>query len=89
MDLPRLELLEESGDPPSRPGGGDPMISGGLGEVEHGGAVGEHGRAGLSEVELAGVDLGEVRDEFGLRGALLLDEPLHLVDQGIVGEVMK
>jgi hypothetical protein len=47
----------------------DAQVRLGLGEVEPLGAVDEHRRAGLADVELAPVDLAEVSDEVGLDAA--------------------
>jgi hypothetical protein len=42
---------------------GDPHVGLGLGQMEHPGAVGEHGRAGLAQVETPRVHLADVREE--------------------------
>ena len=42
-----------------------------FGEVQHLHAVVEHRRAGLLEVQPAGVDLAEVEQEIGLYGSVL------------------
>jgi hypothetical protein len=47
----------------------DAQVGLGLGEVEPLGAVDEHRRAGLADVEPARIDLAEVSDEVGLDAA--------------------
>jgi len=79
--------LEQDGMAPSGAGGLDSFVGGGFRQAEAGDAVGEHGGAGRSGVELAGVDLAQVQQQ--LRGAAvdLVQQVLQLIEQVFVGEV--
>jgi len=65
---------------------GDAQVGLVLGEVEHLDAVGEHARARLTQVEPAGVDLGDVRHDLGLAAPVPIDEGGEPLEQLVIRE---
>jgi hypothetical protein len=62
VELARAHALQDLRPGPRGPRGRDAVVGDRLGEVQHVGAVAEHGGAALGQVELAGVHLAEVRE---------------------------
>ncbi len=66
----------------------DSFVRDALGEVQHVHAVVKHRGASQPEVEPARIDLGEMRDQLGLEGVIVLDQIVQLSQELIVGHTL-
>jgi len=84
--------VEKAGKQSRQPSGFDPIAGGVLGEAERPRAVGEKRAVALSEMELAGVQLGQMPDQLDGGGPLPPREhanaikQLHIAEYGRSGE---
>ncbi len=83
------ERVENSRAMPCRTGGLDALGRRVLGQVQLADAVGEHGGIGRRQVQLAGVELGDVRHHGGGAASLLGNSRAQIAAQRLVGEVRK
>jgi len=60
-----------------------------LGEPKLARAPGQHRIVRGGQVELAGVDLGDMGEQFGQRGAIASDDGCQVAQQDVVGQVTK
>src|SRR5262249_12027608 len=74
---PLRQQLEQGRKPPCGARRLDPVVSLVLGEMEGSGAVREHGRVALAQVETPGIELRDVRHEGRRRRALRVGEAPH------------
>src|SRR5205085_1404089 len=74
VHLPRPDRFDDRREAPSDARDGDPVVRGAFGEAELVEAEGEHGWVSAVQVELAFVDLAEVREKIGLDTMGLADE---------------
>ena len=79
--------LEDGGEPSRRPRGEGPPVCRLLAQVQRPLAVGEQRGVGERQVDLAGVDLGQVGQQVGGGGAFLPGMSLRIGEQGLVGEM--
>ena len=86
VDRPLGEQVEDDGEPAGGAGGVDTVVGLVLGQTEDVPTVDEQGRIALAEVDVAGVELGEVGDELGGRLTLGSGEALQARDEVGVGE---
>jgi hypothetical protein len=80
---------EEGRELPCRAGGADPLESRLLAEGQPAQAVGEHGRIPRGQVELAGIELGDVSQQGGRGGALLSGQGVQIATQSLIGEIVQ
>ena len=80
------EQVEDDGEPTGGASGVDAVVGLVLGEAKDVPTVDEEGRIALPEVDVAGVELGEVGDELGGRLTLGSGEALQARDEVGVGE---
>jgi len=78
--------VEQDREAARGPGAGDAQVGLVLREVEDLAGVGKHGRAGLTEVEAARVDLGDVGDHLGLEAAMAIEEGGEPPEQLVIRE---
>jgi len=71
-------------EPPARPCGFNAVVGGRLGEVKDLATIGEERRKARGQVEPAGVELGQVRDETGGGLPLAPDQRLHRGDEVVI-----
>jgi len=86
IETARREPLEDDGELARRARGLDAAVGRMLREVQDLDAVREERRAGLAEIELAGIELGQVSDETYGRLALASRQVLDLCEEIVVGE---
>jgi hypothetical protein len=76
VDRSLFEQVQDGGEAASGAGGLDAVVGLVLGEAEHVPAVGEERRMAHAQVRVAGVQLGQVRDQEGGGAALARGEVL-------------
>jgi hypothetical protein len=89
VELAPAQALEQERIGLRGPRGQDPVISRGLREVQHLGAVGDHRGATLLEVELASFDLGEVGEQLRLDLTVAGDELVECAKEVAIGKACK
>ena len=81
------DALEHRGKAPGGSSRGDATVGRALREVQHLGAVAEHRRARLPEVQLASVDLAQVRQQLRFQQSIATDELLQCANQAGIGDL--
>ena len=87
VELPLREPVEDDWEAAGGAGGLDAVVGLVLGEAEGIAAVDEERRIALPEVDVAGVELGEVGDELGRGLPLASGQGLQARDEIAVGKV--